>query len=109
MNGLRKSISRKLQELGVEERAWPGREDGFASLVFRGKEFAHFHNDGEIDIRLGKELIRREKLTHPADSTVHPDRAASSPWYEMKLRTAVDVNEAVRLVRLAIHAIATRS
>ncbi|HEX5160624.1 MAG TPA: luciferase family protein [Steroidobacteraceae bacterium] len=108
MNALRKSISQRLQELGVEERAWPGRDDGFASLVYRGKDFAHFHHDGEIDIRLGKEVIRREKLAHPADSVVHPERAAGSPWYEMKLRTAADVDEAIRLVRLAIQGIKAR-
>jgi len=50
MNALRKSINQRLQELGVEERAWPGRDNGFASLVFRGKEFAHFHNDSEIGV-----------------------------------------------------------
>ena len=109
MNALRKSINQRLQELGVEERAWPGRDDGFASLVFRGKEFAHFHNDCEIDIRLGRDVIRRERLSHPADSTVHPDRAGSSPWYEMKLRTAADVNEALRLVRIAIQAIGAKA
>ena len=95
-------MSERLRELGVEERTVPGRDDGFASLMYRGKDFAHFHHDGEIDIRLGKEVIRREKLTHPADSTVHPERTSGSPWYEMKLRTEADVDEAIRLLSLAI-------
>jgi hypothetical protein len=109
MSTLRKSISEKLHALGVEERAWPGRDDGFASLSYRGKEFAHFHNEGEIDIRLGKDAIKREHLVHPADSIVHPDRAKGSPWYEMKLRTVADVDEAIRLVRLAIRSIGSET
>jgi hypothetical protein len=33
---------------------------------------------------------------------VHPDRSKNSPWYEMKILNAADVNEVVRLVRVAI-------
>jgi Family of unknown function (DUF5519) len=102
MNALRKKLSRKLQEIGVEEKAWPGRDDGFAALLFNGKEFAHYHCWDEIDIRLGKVTIKREGLSHPADSTAHPDRSKNSPWYEMKILTGEDVDQAVRLVRLAI-------
>lgn len=105
MNTLRKSLSRKLRELGVEERAWPGRDDGFASLLYRGKEFAHFHAGCELDIRLGKEVIGRERLTPLPDSTVHPDRAKGSPWHEMRITSPSDVEKAVRLVQLAIQGI----
>jgi hypothetical protein len=86
----------------VEERAWPGRDDGFASLLFDGKGFAHFHTWSEIDIRLGKDAIRRERLVHPSNSKVHPGRSKNSPWYEMKILSAADVDEAVRLVKVAI-------
>ena len=101
-NALRARLSQQLRELGVEERAWPGRDNGFASLLFKGKEFAHFHNWCEIDIRLGKETIKRERLVHPADSKVHPTRAKGSPWYEMAIRSDADVGEAVRLVKIAV-------
>jgi len=99
---LRKIVSQRLREIGVEERAWPGRDDGFTFLVFRGKEFAHFHTDSEIDIRLGKNVIRRERLVHPSDSKVHPSRSTNSPWYEMKIYSASDVDEVLRLVQIAI-------
>jgi hypothetical protein len=102
VKSLRNSLSSRLRELAVEERAWPGRDEGFASLLFDGKEFAHFHNWSEIDIRLGKDVIRREGLTHPSDSKVHPGRSKNSPWYEMKILNVADVNEVVRLVRVAI-------
>ena len=99
---LRKRMSEKLRALGVEEHFWPGRDDGFAGLSFEGRELAHFHHWTEIDIRLGKEVIKRERLVHPADSKVHPRRAQGSPWYEMKIETAADVDEALRLVQIAI-------
>jgi len=105
MNTLRNTLSRKIRELGVEERAWPGRDDGFASLFYQGKEFAHFHAGCELDIRLGKEVIRRERLTPLPDSAVHPDRARSSPWHEMRISSASDVQEAVRLIQLAVQGI----
>ena len=101
MNPFRSRLSNQLRELSVEERAWPGREDGFASLLFKGNEFAHFHDWQEIDIRLGKDLISRERLIRQP-SRVHPNRAKGSPWYEMKLKSASDVDEVVRLVKLAI-------
>jgi hypothetical protein len=102
VNALRRSLSQQLRELAVEERAWPGRDDGFASLLFDGKEFAHFHNWSEIDIRLGKDVIKRERLARPVDSKVHPGRSKNSPWYEMKILSAADVDEALRLVKVAI-------
>lgn len=102
MNPLRDSLIERLRDLSVEERAWPGRDDGFASLLFEGKEFAHFHDWREIDIRLGKETIARERLARAPVSRVHPGRSKSSPWYEMTLDSPADVDEAVRLVKLAI-------
>jgi hypothetical protein len=108
VNKLRNRLSQRLSELGIEERAWPGRDDGFASLLFHGKEFAHFHTHCEIDIRLGKEVIKRECLVHRAESIVHPDRSSSSPWYEMEVHNASDVEEAVRLVQLAVQGLQAR-
>ena len=77
-------------------------------MLFQGKDFAHFHADGEIDIRLGKDVILREALKHPLDSTVHPGRSKSSPWYEFRIRSKADVDEAVRLVELALVALKKR-
>jgi hypothetical protein len=102
MNALRQQLSRRLAALGVEERPWPGRDDGFAGLFYRGKEFAHFHSWSEIDIRLGQRTIAREGLVRAPTSTVHPGRSATSPWYEMAIGSAADVEEVVRLVGIAV-------
>jgi hypothetical protein len=47
-------------------------------------------------------VIQRERLSHRADSTVHPKRGKSSPWYELKIRSAADVDAALRLMQIAI-------
>jgi len=95
-------LSERLRALGVEERFWPGRDDDFANLFFEGRELAHFHHWTEIDIRLGKEVIKRERLVHPANSKVHPGRAQGSPWYEMTIENAADADEVLRLLQIAL-------
>ncbi|MES1195458.1 MAG: luciferase family protein, partial [Steroidobacter sp.] len=89
---------------GVTEKLPPGRNDGFASFSYKSKDFAHFHsnNDNEIDVRLGKQIIKTHKVLRPADSKVHPDRAAGSPWIELRYTTLEEVDKIVRLVQLAI-------
>ena len=102
MFSLRIKLVQKLEKLGVENRLWPGRDDGFSSLFYGGKEFAHFHNDNELDIRLTSGVIKREGLTHPGDSQVHPNRSKNSQWIEIRFTRVHHVEEVVRLVKLAI-------
>jgi len=105
MNALRRKLTDELLKLpGVMEIIPPDRDDGFSSFSYKGKDFAHFHsnNDNEIDVRLGKRLIKAQKIPRPTDSDVHPDRAAGSPWIELRYKTSADVNEAVRLIKLAL-------
>jgi hypothetical protein len=99
---LRTRLIDRVAKFGVEDRPLPGRDDGFSSLYYRGKSFAHFHNDNELDIRLTKNVIAREALKHPLDSTVHPKRAKTSQWIELRFRTPADFDRVVRLVKLAI-------
>ncbi len=105
MAHLRSQLIQRLEKLGVEDRAWPGRDDGFSSLFYRGKEFAHFHDDSELDIRLTKSIINREGLEHPADSRVHPNRTKNSQWIEVRFAKAADIEKVVHLVKLAIEQI----
>jgi hypothetical protein len=83
---------------GLEERA--SKVAGGSALFYRDKEIAHFHGDNELDARLTRKLIKSEGLTHPPDSTVHPNRAASSEWIELQFLNATDVSEIVRLFKL---------
>jgi hypothetical protein len=102
MTTLRKQLIARVADLGVEDVPLAGRSDGFSSLFYRGKDFAHFHNDNELDLRLSKAVIRREGLTHPAQSTRHPKRSKTSNWIELPFHSPADLEQIVRLIGLAI-------
>ena len=102
MAELREQLIKQLERLGVQHRPVPGRNDGFASLCYAGKAFAHFHNDHELDIRLTKNAIEREGLIHPKGSTAHPDRSKNSHWIEVRFTTPQELKRVVHLVQIAI-------
>ena len=100
MENLKSKLIAAVQKIdGVEDR--PSPVAGGSSLFFRGKEFAHFHDDNELDLRLTKKLIKAEALLHPKDSLHHPARAAGSPWIELRFSSIEDVGMVARLVQLA--------
>jgi hypothetical protein len=105
MHKLRTELIRRIAKLGVVHHVLPGRNDGFASLSYNGKAFAHFHNDNELDIHLTKSLIAREGLMHFADSTVHPNRNANSHWIEFRFTKPAELERVIQLVKLALERI----
>ena len=105
MATLRDKLIARLTKLGVEHRPLPGRDDGFASLCYGGKPFAHFHNDNELDIRLTRAIIERERLQHPPASAVHPNRTRKSSWIEFRFTKLADLDRLTDLVKLAINQI----
>ncbi|WP_263573360.1 luciferase domain-containing protein [Roseateles oligotrophus] len=74
---------------------------GSTSLFYLGQEFAHFHSEQELDLKLGKTLIRELGLTHPAGSIQHPDRSPNSAWIELRFASDADVQSVAELVGLA--------
>jgi len=82
--------------------AEPSPVSGGTALFYRGREFAHFHNDNELDLRLTKKVIQALGLSHPTNSVQHPSRSPSSPWIEVRFKTAGEVARTVELVKLAI-------
>lgn len=87
-----------LKTSGVSEKIWEKRNDGFSSLEINGKEFAHFHNNNEIDVRLTKLIIKQNNLDHPVNSEKHPNRSNNSPWIELKFHDQKDVEKICNLV-----------
>ena len=75
---------------------------GGTALFFRGKEFAHFHNDHEIDLRLTRKVIKSLGLSHPPGSQLHPTRSASSQWIEIRFNNEGEARHVAELVKLAI-------
>jgi len=102
MAHVRSQLVQRLEKLGVEDRALPGRDDGFSSLFYNGKEFAHFHDNNELDIRLTRKIINREGLEHPTGSRVHPNRTKNSQWIEVRFMKPADIERVLNLVKLAI-------
>ncbi|MFO1305932.1 MAG: DUF5519 family protein [Burkholderiales bacterium] len=82
--------------------ARPSQVAGGTALFHRGKEFAHFHNDHEIDLRLTRKVIKSLGLAHPARSGFHPTRSASSQWIELRFHSEDDVRRVAALVRRAV-------
>lgn len=85
---------------GFEAR--PSPVAGGTALFYRGKEFAHFHHDQELDLRLTRQLIRSLGLSHPSGSRFHPARAESSPWIELRFNSPAEVRKVAEWVRLAM-------
>jgi hypothetical protein len=79
--------------------AEPSKVAGGIALFYRGKEFAHFHHDNEIDLRLTRKLIKALGLSHPPRSEHHPTRAASSQWIELRFHTEDEVRHVAALVK----------
>jgi len=45
--------------------AEPSAVSGGTAIFFRGREFAHFHNDNELDLRLTKKVITSSRYSPP--------------------------------------------
>lgn len=99
------SLKRRLLDAlrGIEGfEARPSKVAGGTALFYRGQEFAHFHHDHEIDLRLTRPVIRAMGLSHPPQSVHHPARSASSPWIELRFEDAAAVDRVAGLVKVAI-------
>jgi hypothetical protein len=85
---------------GVEDR--PSSVSGGSALFYGDISFAHFHDDRELDLRLTKKVIKTLGLSHPAGSRHHPDRSPNSPWIEVRFNSAAEVDQLLKLIKLAV-------
>ena len=67
-----------------------------------GREFARFHNDNELNLRLTKTVIQTEGLTHASGFIDHLTRSLSSPWIEVRFTTPEGIAHGAALVKLAV-------
>ena len=103
MSDSKSKLVASLEEIpGLEHKPWLDRTDGFSTLHFRGREIGHFHNFNELDLRLGRNLIAREGLSHHSDSKNHPNRANSSHYIELRFERETDLAKVIQLVKLTI-------
>ena len=101
MDKLKETLLAELRKIdGVEDR--PSPVSGGTALFYRDKEFAHFHNGNELDLRLTKKQVQLLGLTHPAGSVHHPGRSPNSPWIEIRFQTDDDIAQVKKLVQIAV-------
>ena len=100
MARLRQALERELSALpDIRIDRW--RDTDLVCVFFKGRDFAHFHSDDVLDIRLSPKIIREEKLPRSIASTKHPNRSKNSRWIEIEFLTPDDVARLVRLVERA--------
>lgn len=101
MPKLKQLLVEKLEEIpGLEDR--PSKVAGGSAIFFNNKEIAHFHTNNEIDVRLTKKIIKKENLSQPSDSDFHHHRGPGCEWIELRFRNEKQVDEVVRLFKLAL-------
>jgi hypothetical protein len=101
-------MSQLKEKLLVELRKIDGVQDGPSpvsggtALFYSGKEFAHFHDNNELDLRLTKKRIQALGLSRLSGSIHHPTRSPNSPWIEVRFKDEADVKSLEKLVRIAV-------
>ena len=89
---LRAELTARILALpGVEERK--SRFADFLAFHVGQREFAHFHSDEELDVRLTRVCIRELGI-----------EGARTDWVAVPLRTQDDVSAALELVERALEA-----
>lgn len=63
------------------------------------REFAHFHSQDRLDIRVGRETLKARPEIRSDSRLVL--RTQASDWIEFRLKQRTDVNDAFKLVKLA--------
>lgn len=100
MSALKQDLIRQLADLpGIEVRLW--KDTGLLCVFYKGRDFAHFHGDDVLDIRLSPKLIRQENLSRSVSTRFHPDRSPNSRWICIELANKNDVEHIIRIVHQA--------
>ncbi|MEE9310410.1 MAG: luciferase family protein [Cocleimonas sp.] len=102
MAELRKKLINRLEKLsGIDVRLW--KPDSHLMVIYyKEKEVAHFHGNNELDIRLSKEVVKRDGLTHAPNHIGHPNRKDGGRWLIARFTRESHLSEIERLVNMAI-------
>jgi Family of unknown function (DUF5519) len=99
---IREELERKLAAIPGLDRH--GSRWGHEHAYFvGGREVAHFHGDGRMDVRLTKERIRELKAEHALDPRVRT-RGPSANWATVTLSTPQDLSLALSVIEEAMRA-----
>ncbi len=98
--GLRMVFERRLLEL-PQVTLKPWKETELICVFFGNKEFAHFHGQTILDLRLSVKIIREEQLSRDVSARIHPNRSQNSRWICFELKSPADVDRLLHLVQRA--------
>lgn len=102
MAELRKKLINKLEQIsGVDVHLYKP-DSNFIVIDYKGKGIAHFHGHNEIDIRLSKEVVKREGLKNAPDRVGHPKHRDGGRWLVVRFTRESHLAEVLRLVKIAI-------
>ncbi|MFY9717594.1 MAG: luciferase family protein [Thermoplasmata archaeon] len=96
----REELERRLAGLPDLVRRRSRFGDAFSYFV-GGREIAHFHGDGRMDVRLTRQRIREMKIEGILDPRVRT-RGPSADWATLPLDSGRDVPLAIELVEDAM-------
>ena len=71
-------------------------------MFFKDKEFAHFHGENILDIRLSQKIIKAEGLSRDVTQVIHPNRSSNSIWIGIKFTNEEEVDHLIHLIKIAI-------
>lgn len=74
------------------------KDSNLVCVYFKGKEFAHFHDAQEIDIRLSQKFARKHQLGSPIISKKHPNRSKNSRWRVMQFTSQEEAEQLFALI-----------
>ena len=102
MAELRRKLIKELEKYShVDVRLW--KPDHHLTVIdYKGQEVAHFHGNNELDIRLSRDIVKREGLTHAANRVGHPDRKDGRRWLIVRFTRESHLAEIIRLIDKAI-------
>lgn len=84
---------------GITIAPWEGGH--LICVFYHDRDFAHFHGDDILDLRLSTKIIREEGLTRAVSERIHPKRSAQSRWIGLTVQSQDDVAQIVHLVQRA--------
>ena len=102
MMKLRKKLIAKLREIpDVDVHLW--KPDYHLVVIdYKGREIAHFHGNNELDVRLSKDIVKRDELTHAVDRVGHLSRKNGGRWLIVRFTREPHLEKMVRFVEMAI-------
>ncbi|MEM9777328.1 MAG: luciferase family protein [Chloroflexota bacterium] len=77
----------------------PYKQTDLTCVSYLGKEFAHFHDDHEIDVRIPQKFAKRKQLGEPIQSARHPDRSKKSIWRSLRFETPAETDALIELIQ----------